>query len=99
MRATLKDATAAAIPFESDFFDVVYSFGVLHHTDNTVRCLSECYRVLKPGGVLILGLYHTFSFFHAYTIFVNGILRGELRRLGYRGLMSLIESGADGVTI
>jgi ubiquinone/menaquinone biosynthesis C-methylase UbiE len=99
LRANLKYASAAAIPFESDSFDVVYCFGVLHHTDNTVRCLSECYRVLKADGELILGLYHTFSFFNAYTIFVNGILRGKLRRLGYKGLMSLIESGADGVKI
>ncbi len=97
MHAKLAYATAAAIPFESDFFDVVYSFGVLHHTNNTVRCLSECHRVLKPGGELILGLYHTYSFFHAYTILVNGILRGRLWRLGYEGLMSLIESGSDGI--
>jgi SAM-dependent methyltransferase len=95
--ANLKCATAAAIPFESDSFDVVYSFGVLHHTDNTVRCISECHRVLKPGGEFILGLYHTFSLFHAHTILVDGILRGELRRLGYRGLMARIESGADGI--
>jgi ubiquinone/menaquinone biosynthesis C-methylase UbiE len=96
IRANLQYAVAAALPFESDSFDVVYSFGVLHCTDNTVRSISECHRVLKPGGQLILGVYHTYSFFHAYTIFVNGILRGKLRRLGYRGLMSLIEAGADG---
>lgn len=99
LRANLQYASAAAIPFESNSFDVVYSFGVLHHTDNTVRCLSECHRVLRPGGELILGLYHTYSFFHAYTIVVNGIFRGKLRKLGYRGLMSLIEAGADGVEI
>lgn len=99
MRANLQYATAAAIPFESDSFDVVYSFGVLHCTDNTVRCLSECHRVLKPGGELILAMYYTYSFFHAYTIFINGVLRGKLRRLGYKGLMSSIESGADGVEI
>lgn len=98
MRANLQYATAAAIPFESASFDAVYSLGVLHHTDNTVRCLSECHRVLRPGGELLLGLYHTYSFFHAYTIFVNGIIRGNLRRLGYKGLMSLIEFGADGKT-
>lgn len=97
MRANLKYAAAAALPFESDSFDVVYSFGVLHCTDNTVRSISECHRVLRPGGQLILGVYHTYSFFHAYTIFVTGVVRGNLQRLGYRGLMSLIESGADGV--
>jgi ubiquinone/menaquinone biosynthesis C-methylase UbiE len=97
MHAHLQNAAAAAIPFENDSFDVVYSFGVLHCTDNTVRSLSECHRVLKPGGELILAMYHRHSFFHAYTIVVNGILRGNLRRLGYRGLMSLVESGADGI--
>jgi 2-polyprenyl-3-methyl-5-hydroxy-6-metoxy-1,4-benzoquinol methylase len=97
--ANLQYATAAAIPFETDSFDVVYSFGVLHHTDNTVRCISECHRVLKPGGEFILGLYYTYSLFHAYTIVMNGILRGKLWRLGYSGLMASIESGADGVTI
>jgi ubiquinone/menaquinone biosynthesis C-methylase UbiE len=97
LHANLQYAAAAAIPFENNSFDVVYSFGVLHCTDNTVRCLSECHRVLKPGGELIVAMYYKYSFFHAYTIFVNGIVRGKLRRLGYRGLMSLIESGADGV--
>jgi ubiquinone/menaquinone biosynthesis C-methylase UbiE len=97
MHANLKRATAAAIPFEADSFDVVYSFGVLHCTDNTVRCISECHRVLKPGGELILAMYYTYSFFHLYTILVNGVLRGKLPRLGYRGLMSLVESGADGI--
>jgi hypothetical protein len=43
-------------------------------------------------------MYHKYSFFHAYTILVNGLLRGKLRRLGYKGLMSLVESGADGIT-
>jgi ubiquinone/menaquinone biosynthesis C-methylase UbiE len=98
MHAHLENAAAAAIPFENDSFDVVYSFGVLHCTDNTVRSVSECHRVLKPGGELILAMYYTYSFFHAYTILVTGMLRGNLRRLGYKGLMSLVESGADGVT-
>ena len=97
LHADLRYAAAAAIPFENDSFDVVYSFGVLHCTDNTVRCLTECHRVLKPGGELILAMYYKYSFFHFYTIVVNGILRGGLRNLD-KGLMSLIECGADGVT-
>ena len=77
---------------------MVYSFGVLHCTDDTVRSISECHRVLKPGGEFILAMYYKYSFFHAYTVIVNGLLRGKLRRLGYKGLMSLVESGADGIT-
>ena len=56
---TLKLCDAANLPFDSNFFDVVYSHGVLHHTPDTVRCISEIYRVLKPGGTMILGLYYT----------------------------------------
>jgi ubiquinone/menaquinone biosynthesis C-methylase UbiE len=95
----LRYAAAAAIPYEQDTFDVVYSFGVLHHTDDIERCIAECHRVLKPGGEFTLGVYNRFSLFHAYTILVNGILRGGLWRFGYNGLMSRIESGADGVEI
>ncbi len=97
LRCDLRYATAAAMPYASACFDVVYSFGVLHHTDDIERCIAECHRVLRPGGELILGVYHKFSLFHAYTILVNGILRGGLWRLGYKGLMSRIESGADGI--
>jgi ubiquinone/menaquinone biosynthesis C-methylase UbiE len=93
----LERAAAAALPFDSNRFDVVYSFGVLHCTDNTVRSISECHRVLKPGGELILAMYYKYSFFHFYTLVVNGVFRGKLRRLGYRGLMSMVEFGADGV--
>jgi ubiquinone/menaquinone biosynthesis C-methylase UbiE len=99
LRCDLRYATAAAIPYQTDSFDAVYSFGVLHHTDDIERCVSECHRVLKPGGEFILGVYHKFSLFHAYTILVNGLFRGGLLRLGYKGLMSRIESGADGVEL
>ena len=37
---------AGDLPFASESMDIVYSLGVLHHTDNTVRCISEAYRVL-----------------------------------------------------
>jgi ubiquinone/menaquinone biosynthesis C-methylase UbiE len=43
--------------FTDDFFDVVYSFGVIHHTPNTEKALSEIWRVLKPGGRLYLMIY------------------------------------------
>lgn len=96
----LKQCNCTEIDFPSNYFDYVYSNGVLHHTPFTVRCISEAYRVLKPGGQFILSMYHTFSAFHIFHMVLHeGIWRGNLRKLGYRGLMSTVEHGADGVTI
>src|SRR5581483_5588066 len=48
---------AESMPFEDEAFDVVYSNGVIHHTPNTQRVVDEMYRVLKPGGRVIVMVY------------------------------------------
>lgn len=54
-------ADAEQLPFDDETFDAVYSFGVLHHTPNTAKAVNEVHRVLKPGGRIIIMLYHTRS--------------------------------------
>ncbi|MEZ4561153.1 MAG: class I SAM-dependent methyltransferase [Thermomicrobiales bacterium] len=51
-------ATAEALPFSDDSFDCVCSMGVLHHTPDTARAVAEIWRVLRPGGRLIVMFYH-----------------------------------------
>jgi len=45
------------LPFENNSFDVVFFIAVFHHIpgkDLRIKTLSEIYRVLKPGGFLIM---------------------------------------------
>jgi len=91
----LGDAEAA--PFPDGSFDLVYSFGVLHHTPDTQRSIDEVHRMLRPGGTALIGLYHRASLFYWIgTILKRGILLGGLVTKGRRRLMSEIEyRGAD----
>lgn len=87
---------AEAMPFEDNRFDVVYSFGVLHHTPNTEKSIAEVRRVLKSGGTAIIGLYHRDSYFYwLFWLLIRGVLKGGLFRKGYRKLMSEIEYRAE----
>ena len=58
LRANVFVADAEALPFRSNVFDIVYSYGVLHHTPDTVRAVEEVHRTLKPGGVARVMIYH-----------------------------------------
>lgn len=42
-------------------FDVVYSSGVLHHTPNPAASFARVARLLRPGGVMVLGLYNQYA--------------------------------------
>jgi SAM-dependent methyltransferase len=57
LSSDLKVADAESLPFPDDRFDVVYSWGVLHHTPDSDRAISEALRVLRPGGRACLMLY------------------------------------------
>jgi len=58
LNAELLVADAERLPFDDAAFDIVYSYGVLHHSPDTARALSEVHRVLKPGGTALIMIYH-----------------------------------------
>jgi len=53
----VRSADAEALPFADGSFDLVYSWGVLHHTPNTSRAVDEVRRVLASDGEARIMLY------------------------------------------
>lgn len=78
-----------SLSFPDSSFDVVYSFGVLHHTPDTARAVHEIHRVLKPGGKAIVMLYHRASLYYWGSLFLkHGILGGEFFNESMAEIMS-----------
>ena len=53
-RTNFQVADALNMPFEDNSFDLVWSLESGEHMPEKQKFLQECYRVLKPGGKLIL---------------------------------------------
>ena len=52
-------------------FDIVYSWGVLHHTGNMWQALDNVERNVKPGGKLFIALYNHQPFVSRYWTMVK----------------------------
>jgi ubiquinone/menaquinone biosynthesis C-methylase UbiE len=60
-RANFQVGDALNLPFPDNFFDNVFSVAVFHHIPSKefrITFLKEAKRVLKPGGKLILTVWH-----------------------------------------
>lgn len=80
---------AENLPFPDATFDLVYSFGVLHHTPDTPKTIREVYRCLKPGGEAIIMLYYKWSAKVLGEILLGfGLRKGALFQL--RSMQELI---------
>jgi SAM-dependent methyltransferase len=81
MRADFVLGDGERLPFADESFDVVYSNGVLHHTPDTVQAVREVHRVLRPGGLARVMLYHRNSLYYWTEIILHrGLLRGHFLR-------------------
>ena len=50
LASNLSLGDAEKLDFPDESFDLVYSWGVLHHSTDTPQAVSEVFRVLKRGG-------------------------------------------------
>ncbi len=68
-------ADAENLPFRDGSFDIVFAYGVLHHTPNTAKAFREAYRVLSGDGQLKCMIYHV-PFWTAINVWLyHGLLK------------------------
>ena len=69
-------ADAADLPFEDDYFDLVFSSNVLEHVEQLNEAFAEMKRVLAPGGVMIHSMpTGTWKFFQLVGRPVASVMR------------------------
>ncbi len=94
LSAKVIEADAEHLPFDDNNFDYVWSWGVIHHSPNTVQCAREITRVLKPGGEIVIMLYHRNSFYNWFNVIVRyGVLQGKLASMSMQELHNRYTDG------
>jgi len=73
---------AENLNFQSNTFDFIFSWGVIHHSNSTEVIVEQIFRVLKPGGSGLIMVYNRLSTRYYllglwYLIGRGKILRGE----------------------
>jgi SAM-dependent methyltransferase len=67
-----------ALPFRDGSCDIVFSEGVLHHTDSTKRAFDRVVRLVKPSGCIMFYVYRKKGPVREFT---DDHIRAQLRNL------------------
>ena len=71
----VKDEIIENIPFDLEFFNVIYSFHVIEHVKNPIKHVECLHKMLKKGGTLVISTPNIDSF-------VSRMFKGNYRLLG-----------------
>lgn len=77
LASDLRVGDAEHLDFPDAAFDVVYSWGVIHHSPDTARAVDEIFRVLKPGGRAKVMIYHAHSLIGVMLWLRYGLAAGK----------------------
>ena len=85
---------ALHLPLASDSFDLVFHQGLLEHVRNPADLLAENYRILKPGGHLLVDVpqrFHYYTFAKHVLMFLDKWFAGWETEFSPRELSGLLE--------
>ena len=100
LKSELRVGDAERLPFPDNSFDLVYSWGVLHHSPDTPKAFSEVLRVLRRGGTARIMIYHRRSIMAVMLWVRYGLLAGKPWRNFTDILAHHLESpGTKGYTV
>jgi SAM-dependent methyltransferase len=71
-----KIKTDSMIPFDDNFFDVIFAIEVLEHTPRPYDFFKEAHRCLKSGGTIIISVPNIMHILSRFSLCLHGF--GEL---------------------
>lgn len=77
LASRLQRVNAEVLPFDDASFDLVYSWGVIHHSDDPQKIVEEIHRVLRPGGTFIGMMYARRSLVALRYWALHGLFKGR----------------------
>jgi SAM-dependent methyltransferase len=67
----LQVSTSEELPFQDESFDVIILNEVIEHVRDDVKTISECVRVLRPGGRVIIYAPNRLYLFETHGIYIG----------------------------
>lgn len=80
---TIDHLLSPSLPYSDRSFDLVVSSSVIEYVDSPELFLAEIYRVLAPGGVLLVSFPPPNSPIRLFQMFVRKLVRDNFRMFDY----------------
>jgi SAM-dependent methyltransferase len=78
IRGTFIKSDIMHIPFKNNTFDIIFSEGVLHHTDSTEESIYHLSKKLKSNGLFLFYVYKKKAIIREYT---DDLIRNKIKSL------------------